>query len=150
MTAVLQAHARKHHVAIDTVWLSFEVTSFSSGDSIYKAPADGVYVDGLTIDAGRWDPDSRCLSEPLPGVMTSPLPILHIIPRHIPAHTPLSEAPASYFCPLYKTAGRAGSLSTTGQSSNFVISVNLPVRPGTHADYWVLQGVALILCRDGG
>ena len=149
MTAVVQAHARKHHVPIDAVWISFEVTAYSSGDNVTKAPSEGVYVAGLTIDAGRWDAGARCLSEPLPGVMASPLPILHVVPRHTSPAQPPSGMAASYACPLYKTAGRAGSLTTTGQSSNFVMSVDLPVRPGTHPDYWVLQGVALILCRDG-
>ena len=49
-----------------------------------------------------------------------------------------------YQCPLYKTSVRAGILSTTGQSTNFVLTVGLPIRPGTDSDFWVLGGVALL------
>ena len=147
MTAVLQAHARKHEVPIDAVYLTFDVTEYVSSESVPSPPVSGVYVDGIVLEAARWDPAAKCLSEPLPGVMSSPLPVLHITPQH--ASVPSAAAKPRYSCPLYKTAGRAGSLTTTGQSSNFVMSVHLPMRPGTDADYWVLQGVAMVLCHDG-
>ena len=147
VTAVLQAHARKHRVPVDAVYLNFGVTEYASGDSVPSPPASGVFVDGIVVEAARWDPAAKCLSEPLPGVMTSALPVLHITPQH--ASAPSAAATPRYSCPLYKTAGRAGSLTTTGQSSNFVMSVDLPMRPGTHSDHWVLQGVALVLCHDG-
>ena len=148
VTAVLQVHARKRRVPIDAVHLTFSVTEYASGKSVPTPPAHGVYVDGIVLEAARWDPAANCLSEPLPGVMTSPLPVLHITPQHTSA--PNTEATPRYSCPLYKTAGRAGSLTTTGQSSNFVMSVDLPMLPGTDADHWVLQGVALVLSHDGG
>jgi hypothetical protein len=52
--------------------------------------------------------------------------------------------PGQYSCPLYKTSVRAGILSTTGQSTNYVLSVSLPIKEGTDEDTWVLQGVALL------
>lgn len=48
-----------------------------------------------------------------------------------------------YDCPVYKTSVRAGVLSTTGQSTNFVLTVELPTVEESLS--WVLQGTALLL-----
>ncbi len=67
--------------------------------------------------------------------------------RFLPTHSRVDAAEeGKYTCPLYKTSARAGTLSTTGQSTNFVVPIQLPSdRP---ADYWVSQGVALLVRGD--
>lgn len=69
--------------------------------------------------------------------MYPPLPVIQLVPT-----VNLDENVLRYNCPLYKTASRAGVLSTTGHSTNFVISVLLPT--DFPENYWILKGTALI------
>lgn len=61
---------------------------------------------------------------------------------------------ASYDCPVYRTAERRGVLATTGHSTNFLMTVSLPLGlpPAATApeqlqlkDHWVLRGVCMLV-----
>ena len=59
------------------------------------------------------------------------------------------ENPARYLCPVYKTSSRAGALSTTGQSTNYILSVSLPINPAEYsAEHWTLRGTAMLTMLD--
>jgi dynein heavy chain len=47
-----------------------------------------------------------------------------------------------YEAPLYKTQFRAGALSTTGHSTNFILAILLKSR--MPASFWILRGTALV------
>lgn len=48
-----------------------------------------------------------------------------------------------FSCPVYKTSLRHGVLSTTGQSTNFILAVDLPTND-ENTDYWTLRGTAML------
>ena len=115
------------------------------------------------------------------------MPIIHFKPRVLASARLVSGSPSekmlinkqpndseedmyTYQCPVYKTSLRAGVLSTTGQSTNFILAVDLPCgssEPGvysaadyntgqtTHsaiiqssAEHWTLRGTALLTMLD--
>ena len=84
-------------------------------------PDDGVLVEGLFLAGARYNRTLRVLQPPRPKQMVDPLPAIHFEP--VEHHTRDEE---TYECPLYKTATRAGVLSTTGASANFVVAVDIP------------------------
>ncbi|KAL2609519.1 hypothetical protein R1flu_028092 [Riccia fluitans] len=142
MTGALQNHARKYQIPIDTLNFGFRVLDYEDAADIKVAPDDGLLISGLYVDGARWDRQRKCLVEPLAGEIYSRLPVVHFIPT-VNYKPPVNE----YQCPLYKTHVRAGVLTTTGASSNYILNVSLPIDPHTTPDFWVLQGIAL-LCQN--
>lgn len=136
---MLQTYARKHSRPIDLLQFEFEVLASMDSSTIHRGPADGVYIYGLLIENAKWNHDDKCLQEPEPGEMYSQVPVIHFIPKYKPAASKEDGKHKSsllanhedddkevYRCPVYKTSARAGILSTTGQSTNFILTVDLP------------------------
>ncbi|KAJ3105519.1 Dynein heavy chain 6, axonemal [Phlyctochytrium planicorne] len=172
LTGVLQNHARKYNIPIDSLLFAFKVSEYEDGDPrignenhssdtrglfsgdvtggqtqfsdalVMYPEEDGVLVRGLFVEGARWDRQKRSLQDSYPMEMYSTMPLIRFIPTQIPQ----SDA-SLYVCPLYKTSARAGTLSTTGHSTNFVISVNIP--SDKPQDYWISKGVALLVRVPG-
>jgi len=106
-------------------------------EEIQLPPEDGCYIRGLFLEGARWDFELNRLNESRPKELFTDLPIIWLKPvanRQKPSI-------GYYDCPVYKTLSRAGTLSTTGHSTNFVISIELP--KNKHQKHWIKRGVAL-------
>ncbi|XP_050078309.1 dynein axonemal heavy chain 6 [Anopheles maculipalpis] len=152
LTGTLQTYARKHNIPIDTLRFDFEIMSVTLHQAaIYEerskkevnqlfqnlnSPSDGIFIHGLFIEAGRWDPAEGGLCDARHRELIAHLPVVWLKPC-----TDLAVG-QRYEAPLYKTSVRAGVLSTTGQSTNFVLSVLLDSE--LPPDYWILRGTALV------
>ena len=78
-----------------------------------------------------------------------PMPVIHLLPADVKEYKPSG----CYSCPLYKTSIRAGTLSTTGHSTNFVVALDIPTDKEINADtqvcdHWVKRGTAMLCMLD--
>lgn len=137
MTGVLQTHARQYKIAIDKLSFAFEIQEAEGPEDIEVKPEDGVYVYGTFIDGARWDRDTQRIADQYPAKMTETMPVVWFQPKE-----DYKPEPDDYLAPLYKTSLRAGVLSTTGQSTNFVVHVSIP--SSENPSVWVCRAAAML------
>ncbi|XP_050527307.1 dynein axonemal heavy chain 1-like [Daktulosphaira vitifoliae] len=132
LTGCLQNFARKNIVSIDTIQYGFTVL-----DSVpEKRPQHGCVIYGLFLEGCRWNENLHILDESIAKELYTEMPPIWLIPEQ---NHKLQNG--FYVCPIYKTLTRAGNLSTTGHSTNFIISIEVPSKqPQSH---WIKRGVAL-------
>merc|ERR1711935_97912 len=136
LTGTLQNYARRHVVSIDTLSFSYRVLT-KKAELITKQPKEGVYIYGMYLEGARWDAANQVLAESRPKeLFTSMAPILLE-----PEVDRVQPDDGIYMCPCYKTLVRAGLLSTTGHSTNFVMPLEIP--SSETQDHWIRRGVAL-------
>uniref|UniRef100_A0A3Q3E168 Dynein, axonemal, heavy chain 1 n=1 Tax=Labrus bergylta TaxID=56723 RepID=A0A3Q3E168_9LABR len=141
LTGTLQNYARRSGFSIDTIGFDFEVVEKPVSE-ITEKPSSGCYIHGLFLEGARWDKQECQLTDSRPKELYTEMSVIRLIPE------PNRKPPPTgvYVCPIYKTLTRAGTLSTTGHSTNYVIAVELPTDQSQ--GHWIKRGVALICALD--
>ena len=141
MTAALQMYARHTKTPIDTLRFRTEVIP-KVYQQITEMPKAGVNIHGLFMQGARWDTHRNRIEESEPGVLFVEMPVVWLEPVNVDAKSDGLFYPA----PLYKTSLRAGELSTTGHSTNFVLFFELLTT--MNPVHWIRRGVALLCLLD--
>lgn len=141
MTAVKQTYSRDFKIAVDTLRIGCEMTALDQRD-IEEPPVVGAYVFGLFMEGGRFNRNTMQIDDSLPRVLLDAMPCIWLKPVITADYNPVSV----YDCPLYKTSIRAGTLSTTGHSTNFVVA--LPIPTVVSQDHWIRRGCAMLCMKD--
>jgi len=165
MTAVLQQHSRKTAIPIDTLSFQADVRKETRNSPLcplamkvedevpadYAPPESGVNVFGMFIQGARWNLEQGCIEDSIAGELFCPMPIIWlepIVPAVLKPPDPfVSQREGCYRCPMYKTTTRAGTLSTTGHSTNYVVCLDIP-HGGCGEEKWVRCGVAMLCMLD--
>ncbi|TMW61529.1 hypothetical protein Poli38472_012720 [Pythium oligandrum] len=150
ITGTQQNFARKHQLPIDQVGYDMVVLHETHMD---EKAEDGAYVDGLFMEGARWDSENMCITESRPRELHVAMPIIHLLPKKREDIEPIEDTDPGgtahvYLCPVYKTSLRQGTLSTTGHSTNFVMSIRIPMAPQHRQKHWIRRGVALLTQLD--
>eukprot|EP00392_Amoebophrya_sp_AT5.2_P010587 g10652.t1 len=145
LTSVQQNYSRTNIIPVDILSFEFQPVEFDDPalfiDAQQKDPEnykfEGIIAYGMFFDGAKWDMENMCLGEQDYGIMYNVCPLINFIPSK--DH---KINPEQYMCPFYKTSIRAGTLSTTGHSTNFVVPIELDTME--LPSYWTLKGTALL------
>uniref|UniRef100_A0A7S1SD79 Dynein heavy chain n=1 Tax=Alexandrium catenella TaxID=2925 RepID=A0A7S1SD79_ALECA len=137
LTSVLQGHSRKELIPVDQLSFEFSMVETEDAQELETAPEEGIYIHGLFMDGCAWDYEDMVLADQEFGVMFTRCPVINFIPWQDKVANK-----EKYSCPLYKTSVRAGTLSTTGHSTNYVLSIELETN--VQRSSWILKGAALL------
>uniref|UniRef100_A0A7S0PNJ6 Dynein heavy chain n=1 Tax=Micromonas pusilla TaxID=38833 RepID=A0A7S0PNJ6_MICPS len=137
LTGTLQNYARKNGFAIDSIQWNFVVQDTKTYENTKQPPENGCYITGFFLEGARWDYDTHLLTESRPKELYTDFPLMWLEP----CKDRVAPTTGVYNCPAYKTLTRAGVLSTTGHSTNFVMYLEVPTDKSE--SHWINSSVAL-------
>ncbi|KAJ3286989.1 Dynein heavy chain 7, axonemal [Borealophlyctis nickersoniae] len=139
LTGCLQNYARKYTIPIDLLAFEFNVQPTRTAG---VRPDEGQYINGIFLEGARWDIKENSIVESYPRVLYDALPIIWLKP----GERSKFDLSNTYDCPVYKTSARRGTLSTTGHSTNYVMSMRIPTN--VPEEHWIRRGVASLMALN--
>jgi dynein heavy chain len=142
LTGIMQNYARQTKTPVDSI--VFEYVFLEKQPDESSVPDDGAYIYGLKIEGAQLTESPIHLTDSKPKVLF--YEVGHIWVRPVAAVQ--KQTSHSYRCPVYKTSKRAGTLSTTGHSTNYVITIDVPMLKNQTEEFWIKRGVAMLCDLD--
>ena len=149
ITGVFQNHARETKIPVSDITMKYTVID-KSEDELTKGPKYGIYVSGLFLEGASWD-NKNGLVDQKPGEMRCSMPVIWFETiKEVAKVSNDDDEPEDeiyyYSCPMFKTGRRAAIISSSGNSNEKVLEVDLMSKE--NKDYWTLRGAALLMQVD--
>jgi dynein heavy chain len=140
LTALLQIHARKTNVSIDSLTWEFIMMKERPRD-IKQAPPDGAFIKGLILEGASWNMEQMCLKEPGTLELDCNVPLIYFKP--VETKKKVAKDPLTvYHCPAYLYPVREG----TRERPSYMLTVE--VSSGKELpEYWTQRGTAILLTK---
>jgi dynein heavy chain, axonemal len=95
------------------------------------------------MQGARWSREENVIQESQEKIIFDTLPTIWLKPVK---RSEILDQKKVYNCPVYKTSIRRGDLSTTGHSTNYVLTLEIP--SDKPESYWINRGVAALCQLD--
>ena len=113
----------------------------------------------MFFEGARWDVEKHVIAESRPRELYTTCPMFHMQPKvkgdieevigRPELYTGAIQGTAhKYQVPVYRESARAGVLSTTGHSTNFVMFIRVPMAKEHTQQHWIKRGVAMLSQLD--
>ena len=96
----------------------------------------------MFIGGAQWNSSTHTIDELQGRNVACEMPPIILKVKICDDNNTCNKAKYSYESPVYKCSTRQGSLSTTGHSTNYIFTINLPSQ--LESKHWVKRGVALL------
>ncbi|KAL5967127.1 Dynein heavy chain 10 axonemal [Taenia solium] len=139
LSAVAQSVCRRNAWPLDKSIIVTTVTDYTDEEAVEDRSLAGCLLTGLFLEGASWNPRIGQLCPQAPRQLIQPLPLLKVNvmeSRRAKRHSTL-------LTPVYVTSARADA-----DGRGLVFEADLAMGEESDANYWILQGVCLLLNDD--
>ena len=142
LTALKQEITRLHvhdGWALDSVVTTTQVTKFMNSSQVRAAPKEGLYIDGLFLEAARWDTTACSVQESMPKQLYTEVPVLlvnAVLKSNLRQGNELGPY-GGYSCPVYKYPNRR----------DMIFDALIPSKQHKPS-HWIMRGTAMLMSTD--